>query len=240
MARNAQARISQETIDIMAGVPGAGLTGRTQHDLDIIDMLVNWEAEGLGAQVGKAQPDLDIIDMLVNWGTDTSTAVLSDAIATLPEMGNNGRHTAQRAEEMQRRRIGAQGQEIIDKPTYNKLTRRFLKNGGIIIRGEDAARHLKGVGAYASYITGANIAFIRDDATVSDVLEEMYHALQDRRNMYGDVITEEVVTKREIDTQRYLLSVAERYKIPKEQAEITRRNLRLYEEHFAELRGKKE
>ena len=81
--------------------------------------------------------------------------------------------------EMPRRRQAQDGHEIIDKPAYNKLTRSFLRAGRKIIRGEDAARHLASTGATASYLVGANTAFITDDTTISDVLEEMYHTYQD-------------------------------------------------------------
>lgn len=107
--------------------------------------------------------------------------------------------------EMPRRRQAQDGHEIIDKPTYNKLTRSFLRKGGKIIRGEDAARHLASTGATASYLVGANAAFITDDATISDVLEEMYHAYQDRTKMFGDITDMAVVYMREIDAQKYLL-----------------------------------
>ncbi len=137
--------------------------------------------------------------------------------------------------EQHRRRIGAQGQEIIDKPTYSRLTRTFLNDGGVIVRGEDAARHLEGQGAYASYVNGGKIAFIRDDATVSDVLEEMYHAEQDRKNMFSDCSYSEMMLRREIDAQRYLLSVAEKYKIPVEETETTRRNLVAYEARLEQI-----
>ena len=139
--------------------------------------------------------------------------------------------------ELSRRKIGAQGQEIIDKPTYSKLTKKFLNDGGIIIRGEDAARHLAGQGAYASYMAGAKIAFIRDDATVSDVLEEMYHAEQDRKNMFSECSGDELMVRREIDAQKYLLSVIAKYKIPVEESDVTRKNLAMYEKRLQEILG---
>lgn len=98
----------------------------------------------------------------------------------------------------------------------------------MIIRGEEAAKHL-GESHSAAYLPSLNAAFIRDDATVSDVLEEMYHAEQDRNNMYGSVLDDEVLTKREIDAQKYLIYVAERYKIPLEETVETKRNLAYYE-----------
>ena len=143
----------------------------------------------------------------------------------------------ERRVEFTRRRIAEDGHEIIDKPTFNKITRKFVKNGGIIIRGEEAERHLKSVGAYASYIPGANAAFIRDDATISDVLEEMYHAQQDRVKKFGELIGEITIIKREIDAQKYLLKVAKKYKIPEAETEVTKKNLKYYELKLAGILG---
>ena len=55
-----------------------------------------------------------------------------------------------------RRKIAADGHEIIDQPTYNKLTKNFLRNGGVIIRGEETEKHLQKVGAYT---TKQNLAY---------------------------------------------------------------------------------
>ena len=134
-----------------------------------------------------------------------------------------------------RRKIGDQGQEIIDKPTYNKLTKKFLRNGGIIIRGEDARKHLESQNAYASYMIGGNFAFIRDDATISDVLEEMYHAEQDRQNIFSNYPDKEILLRREIEAQKYLISVVEKYKIPLEQTKVTQQNLARYETRLKEI-----
>ena len=134
--------------------------------------------------------------------------------------------------EQYRRRIGEQGQEIIDKPTYNKLTNGFIKQGGVIIRGDDARRHLEMQGAYASYMAGANVVFIRDDATVSDVLEEMYHAEQDRQGKFSGFAFDEMMLRREIDAQEHLLSIADKYKIPVEETETTKANLKMYEKRL--------
>lgn len=137
--------------------------------------------------------------------------------------------------ELLRRRIGTQGQQIIDKPTYHKLTKDFIKHGGIIVRGKEAERHLEKQGAYASYFMGGNFAFVRDDATVSDVLEEMYHAEQDRKNMFSEYPDREILVRREIDAQKYLISVAEKYKIPIKETEITQLNLKKYEARLSEI-----
>ena len=134
------------------------------------------------------------------------------------------------------RRANARSLQIIDKPTYNKLTSDFLKHDGIIIRGEEAAKHL-GDTHSASYLPSLNTAFIRDDATISEVLEEMYHAEQDRKNMFGDTLTTEVWLRREIDAQKHLLSLSEKYKIPQEEIEVTKGNLEQYENELKKLLG---
>lgn len=165
-----------------------------------------------------------------------------NAMRRMRYKGNKDAINARKRElyaEQHRRKIGKQGQEIIDMPTYNKLTKDFLKNGGLIVKGEEAVKHLEKQGAYASYFMGGNFAFIRDDATVSDVLEEMYHALQDRKNMFAEYSREEMLIRREIDAQKYLLSVAERYKVPIEEIKVTKQNLANYEEQLKErLNGK--
>ena len=129
------------------------------------------------------------------------------------------------------RRVAEDGHQIIDKPTYQNLTRSFVNNGGEIIRGQAAVDHL-GSTHFASYLPSLNAAFIRDDATVSDVLEEMYHALQDRTNMFGSVLTKEVYLRREIAAQEYLISMTDRYKIPLEEVAVTEQNLKYYRQEL--------
>jgi len=141
--------------------------------------------------------------------------------------------------ELFRRKKRNDGNEIIDKSTYNKLVRKFLKNGGIIIRGEQARKHLEMTPGSASYFWGGNIAIITDDATVSDVLEEMYHAEQDRKGMYSDKPPDEAYLLREIDAQKYLIKMTDKYKIPSEEIEITMSNLNDYEEQLRRLYEKK-
>ena len=126
-------------------------------------------------------------------------------------------------EENNRRKIGSNGQEIIDQATYHKLTNWFVKSGGIIIRGEEAKRHLEKQHASAAYLMGFNAAYILDEATVSDVLEEMYHAKQDRSNKFGVVVDDVVYNKREIDAQEYLLRMTRKYKSPEPECEATRK-----------------
>ena len=154
----------------------------------------------------------------------------------LDKSGGSGIIEMTRRKNGAHRRTNARNLQIIDKPTYNKLTSDFLKHDGIIIRGEEAAKHL-GDTHSASYLPSLNTAFIRDDATISEVLEEMYHAEQDRKNMFGDTLTTEVWLRREIDAQKHLLSLSEKYKIPQEEIEVTKGNLEQYEAELKKLLG---
>ena len=43
--------------------------------------------------------------------------------------------------------------------------------------------------------------------------------------MFGSVVDKEVYLRREIDAQKYMLSVADKYKIPIKEIETTRKNL---------------
>ena len=133
------------------------------------------------------------------------------------------------------RRIGSEGQQIIDKPTYNKLTKAFIKHGGIIQDDDEAVEHLRRSGAHAAYLPSLNVILVSTEATVSDILEETYHAEQDRTHMYGEFVTDEVLLRREIDAQNYLISMKDRYKIPDEEIQETRANLAKYEQRLIKL-----
>lgn len=125
---------------------------------------------------------------------------------------------------------------VNNKPTYNKLTSDFIRRGGKIITGEAAAAFLKYSNAYASYIVNQNLIFISNEPTVSDILEETYHATQDRMKLYSNYSYQEMMYLREIDAQNYLISVAKKYKIPIEEQEVTKNNLKFYEEALKKFR----
>ena len=75
---------------------------------------------------------------------------------------------------------------------------------------------------------------LREDATLSEVLEEEFHFNQHLRGDYAERRQEEMRLLREIDAQKYLLDVAKRYKIPRIETEQTKAALAMYEK---ELRG---
>ena len=117
--------------------------------------------------------------------------------------------------EMEHRIIGERGKEICPKPIFNRETKAFRENGGIIIQGEDAKRHAEMTGSSAAYIAGGSkVMYLLDDATITEVLEENYHYKQDMRHDHGYDVDHRTRVLREIDAQRHLQEIADRYKIP--------------------------
>lgn len=118
---------------------------------------------------------------------------------------------------------------------YNSLRNRAERRGAVVIRGgEFANKHLKKVGASASNM--GDILIFRENPTTSDVLEEFFHLEQHYRGDYSELDGTEMFLRREIDAQKYLLSVSERVNIPKEEIEVTKANLARYEGDFDEYR----
>ena len=66
----------------------------------------------------------------------------------------------------------------------------------------------------------------------------MYHASQERGHMFGTSLNQKTVLLREIDAQKYLISVAKKYKIPIEEQEATIKMLAYYEKELEDLEGK--
>lgn len=78
----------------------------------------------------------------------------------------------------------------------------------------------------------------RSDTTISDVLEETHHFWQNRRGMNDDKDISVRTALNEIDAKEYLISVAEKYKIPVEETELTKQQLEYYKHWLEELDGK--
>lgn len=136
------------------------------------------------------------------------------------------------------RRVRDDGEQIIDKATYQRLTHDFVRRGGIIRSDEEAVRILEGLHVHATYMPSFGTIAFSPTPTVSEVLEETYHAEQDRTNMfgvYGSENTDEIILRREIDAQHYLLSLTEKYKIPDSEVALTKFNLANYERDLEKL-----
>lgn len=85
-----------------------------------------------------------------------------------------------------------------------------------------------------------DVILLREDASTSEVLEEVFHFKQHKRGDYADADEQEMTVRREIDAQRYLLSVAKRYHIPESETEQTKMALAEYERRLDSIEGGKQ
>ena len=137
------------------------------------------------------------------------------------------------------RRKSADGKYIIDKPTYNKITRKAVKHGAdIVIADEEGQRHLQKMGASA--LTMNDMILIRPDATLSDVLEETYHFMQNISGLNDQYEFQQRTILNEIDAKEYLLRMTDKYKIPANEVEVTKRQLASYKAQMEDLKKRGE
>lgn len=121
------------------------------------------------------------------------------------------------------RRMGATGEQLrqtpkpseradikpINEQLYSTLKNIVERRGGEFLRGgEEVERHLDAQQAAASQVGGA--IMFHDPPNTSEVLEEVFHFQQDQRGDYSDLPPDEMVLRREIAAQNYLLSVTKR------------------------------
>lgn len=132
--------------------------------------------------------------------------------------------TRRRPSDLETRR---KGMKPVNESLYSSKTNYAERHGCAIMRGtEEAERHLNslckdGDIVDAAYIPGAKVIVFREKPNTSEVLEETYHFEQDLRGDHKDQSPEIMLLLREIDAQRYLLSNAKRYNIPKEESAQT-------------------
>ena len=133
-----------------------------------------------------------------------------------------------RKQDKPRRRV-----KVVNDALYNSQKNYVERHGGVVKRDAEAEEHLDKLGAGASSLDDA--VLLRPDASTSEVLEEVFHFKQNLRGDYSDAPVDEMVTRREIDAQKFLLSVAERYNIPRSETELTKRNLARYESDLRKI-----
>lgn len=117
--------------------------------------------------------------------------------------------------------------KVVNDALYNSQKNYVERHGGVVKRDAEAAAYLSMKGAGASNC--GEVLMFRPDASTSEVLEEVFHFKQHQRGDYSSMPLEEMVVRREIDAQRYLLSVSKRYNIPSSEVELTKKNLTEYE-----------
>ena len=121
----------------------------------------------------------------------------------------------------------------VSEERYQQLIIPLKKMGVTIIRGEEAEKHLDFMNAEASNF-GTDVVFFRQKESISAILEETCHIRQNRRGMNDDKGEPLRSWLNEIDAKKYLLRVASKYGIPREEIETTRIQLRQYEELIKE------
>ncbi len=116
---------------------------------------------------------------------------------------------------------------VINDALYNSQKNYVERHGGKVIRGDkEWEDHLDKMGAGASAV--GDTIILRNDATTSEVLEEVFHFRQSQRGDYSEFDAETMRNLRERDAQMYLLDSEKQYNIPKEETEQTKKALDYY------------
>lgn len=89
------------------------------------------------------------------------------------------------------------------------------------------------MGTAASNI--GDIIMFRKDVCISEVIEETYHFKQNKLLMNNDKEEKLRIILNEIDAKQYLLDNASRYKIPRNEIEITERQLKSYQKQLKKI-----
>lgn len=137
------------------------------------------------------------------------------------------------------RKVTDDGRKVIDKPTYQKITSPAIKKGADIrVANESWMKHLQDRNATA--VTIGDTIIFRPDATVSDVLEETHHFMQNKSNLNDDKAEPIRTILNEIDAKKYVLSMSEKYNIPDEEIQLTLNQLKQYEETIEKMKKRGE
>ena len=155
----------------------------------------------------------------------TASAAVRKKLEKLPQDGI----IAANESVLKHRRTSDAGREIINKATYNKLINPVVKKGGKVITAtadNDWVRYLGERGATAATI--GDTIVLRSDATTTEVLEEVYHFYQNRSGLNVQYSAVQRMVMNEIAAQKYLMSIAERYKSPQSEREETKALLESY------------
>ncbi|MFQ8688698.1 MAG: hypothetical protein ACLR9K_02315, partial [Blautia sp.] len=130
--------------------------------------------------------------------------------------------------ELQRKKASTRGDvKAISEETFNNLTIAARKKGAIIIRGtQEAEEHLERMGAAAANI--GDVLIFRREVSISEVLEEVHHFKQNLAKMNHDKSEPLRSILNEIDAKEFLLANAEKYKIPRSETDLTRKQLQSY------------
>ncbi len=125
----------------------------------------------------------------------------------------------------------------ISQRRFDELTVQAKKNGANIVKctyGDEMYEHLEKNNATASCI-GKTLLF-RPDATVSEVLEETRHFMQNIEGLNNDKPISERLMLNEIEAGEYILKNATKFGVPRTEIEEVERNLEIYKERLEKYR----
>lgn len=125
----------------------------------------------------------------------------------------------------------------ISNESFKRLMIRAEKLGATYVRGETwVEEHLDKMDAAASSI--GSVLLFRKQVTKSEVLEEIYHVEQNLRKLNNDKEFYLRKILNEIDAKEYLLKVAKKYKIPRQEIEESQMQLEEYKKLLEEYKKK--
>lgn len=124
-------------------------------------------------------------------------------------------------------------EKYISDRRFDELTIEARLSGAKIIRNDPwfNARMEK---ENASAITYGDVLIFGANATVSDVIEETYHYKQNLQGLNSDKPLELRIILNEIDAKKYLINNAQKFKIPRAETELTKKQLESYEKQLKE------
>ena len=110
------------------------------------------------------------------------------------------------------------------------------KNGANIIRNDPQFNERLRQNNASAVTYGDTIVFAKE-ATVSDILEETYHFMQNKNGTNNDKPDVLRVILNEIDAKQYLLDNAKKFYIPRKETELTLKQLRSYQKQLEKFNG---
>ena len=127
----------------------------------------------------------------------------------------------------------------ISRNKIDQLTIEARKNGAEIII-DDPWFNARMEKENASAVTYGDIIVFGKNVTISDVLEETHHFMQNKAKLNDDKPHDIREILNEIDAKQYLLKNAKKYKIPRNETELTRKQLESYKQRLKEISGETE
>ena len=174
------------------------------------------------------------LDYLSKGGTTEEWNKIKNSKNRVENFLKNGNITSD-GSVLTRRKTTDEGREVVNQAIYHKVMNPVVKKGGKIITADDEwKRYLDKQGATA--VTIGETIILRPDATTTEVLEEAYHFEQNRKGINNQYPIIQRKIMNEIEAQEYLISVADKYKIPEAERIETKSLLESYKKQREALK----